>query len=185
MIFYLKGVGPFAIPAAKKECFVHANDLNPQSFHFLKQNANLNHVAKFITAYNMDARVFFVQVFEEIVVKQKKDFFDHVIMNLPANAIEFLDVFRKIYLKNEGDLAHVTKMPTVHCYTFTKEEEPEKYSAEILTVRILPKFFYHSFLGSRKILGILSSPIHSFHSKRRWSEKMDGKTFVHTSFFEK
>lgn len=38
------GVGPFAIPAAKKGCHVHANDLNPDSVHWLQQNVNLNKV---------------------------------------------------------------------------------------------------------------------------------------------
>ena len=38
------GVGPFAIPAAKKGCFVHANDLNPESYHWLQHNIELNKV---------------------------------------------------------------------------------------------------------------------------------------------
>ncbi|KAK8971345.1 tRNA (guanine(37)-N1)-methyltransferase 2 [Platanthera guangdongensis] len=52
------GVGPFAIPAAQKGCFVIANDLNPHSIHFLKINAKINKVEDNITAYNMDARAF-------------------------------------------------------------------------------------------------------------------------------
>lgn len=40
------GVGPFAIPAAKKGCMVFANDLNPESFHWLKYNVGLNKVAE-------------------------------------------------------------------------------------------------------------------------------------------
>ena len=38
------GVGPFAIPAAKKGCTVYANDLNPDSFRFLCENVKLNKV---------------------------------------------------------------------------------------------------------------------------------------------
>jgi 2-polyprenyl-3-methyl-5-hydroxy-6-metoxy-1,4-benzoquinol methylase len=38
------GVGPFAVPAASKGCIVHANDLNPNSFKYLQQNAKINKV---------------------------------------------------------------------------------------------------------------------------------------------
>jgi len=38
------GVGPFAIPAAKKGCYVHANDLNPESYRWLQHNTDLNKV---------------------------------------------------------------------------------------------------------------------------------------------
>ncbi|KAK1339266.1 hypothetical protein QTO34_019946 [Cnephaeus nilssonii] len=38
------GVGPFAIPAAKKNCTVFANDLNPESYKWLLHNCKLNKV---------------------------------------------------------------------------------------------------------------------------------------------
>lgn len=39
------GVGPFAVPAAKKGCGVYANDLNPQSVQSLEENTVLNDVS--------------------------------------------------------------------------------------------------------------------------------------------
>lgn len=40
----MAGVGPFAIPAGKKHCFVWANDLNPDSYASLEAAADRNKV---------------------------------------------------------------------------------------------------------------------------------------------
>ncbi|KAK7265017.1 hypothetical protein RJT34_32633 [Clitoria ternatea] len=58
------GIGPFAIPAAQKGCIVYANDLNPDSIHYLRINAKINKVDDHIYAYNMDARKFIFQLME-------------------------------------------------------------------------------------------------------------------------
>ena len=41
------GVGPFAVPAAKKGCAVLANDLNPSSYKYLIHNISENKVSFF------------------------------------------------------------------------------------------------------------------------------------------
>lgn len=38
------GVGPFALPAAKKGAIVYANDLNPSSHEWMKKNIVANKV---------------------------------------------------------------------------------------------------------------------------------------------
>lgn len=56
------GIGPFAIPAAQKGCFVYSNDLNPDSIKYLKINMKINKVEQFVKAYNMDAREFMKEI---------------------------------------------------------------------------------------------------------------------------
>ncbi|GME84238.1 unnamed protein product [Ambrosiozyma monospora] len=54
----MAGVGPFALPAAKKSVFVFANDLNPESYKYLNINVKKNKVDKFVTCFNVDGRQF-------------------------------------------------------------------------------------------------------------------------------
>lgn len=189
------GVGPFAIPAAQKGCFVIANDLNPHSIHFLKINAKINKVEDNIIAYNMDARALmhclttvpkaeldtedatdegpatgttfkegidFSTTATHNTAKRRSIFgvddkyldqhandglsngassrdlnskkrirgfklpppkiwehFDHVIMNLPSGALQFLDVFKGLLQSRywKGSL------PLLHCYFFLRSNE--------------------------------------------------------------
>ncbi|MFS7982385.1 putative tRNA (guanine(37)-N(1))-methyltransferase [Helianthus anomalus] len=176
------GIGPFAIPAAQKGCFVYANDLNPDSVRYLKINADVNKANNNIRAYNMDARVFVSRLMtvpdgesevvdsslvssgtcnvlenmkantEEknsengslkcvdahVAVKTKGsknkrlktsvsftnkswEHIDHVIMNLPASALQFLDVFRSLIQRKywKGSL------PWIHCYCFIRSNETQ------------------------------------------------------------
>lgn len=118
------GVGPFAIPAAKKNCAVFANDLNPESFKWLQHNCKLNKVDKKVKVFNMDGRDFLKGPVKEELAKQlsleDRKHSLHIAMNLPGMAIDFLDVFRRL-LEGEpcsGDL------PVVHCYSFSKNDNP-------------------------------------------------------------
>ncbi|KAJ9538788.1 hypothetical protein OSB04_031521 [Centaurea solstitialis] len=67
------GIGPFAIPATQKGCLVYANDLNPDSIHYLKVNADINKVNNSLHAYNMDARVFMSQLMAVPIGESKLD----------------------------------------------------------------------------------------------------------------
>ncbi|KAH7932835.1 hypothetical protein HPB49_003342 [Dermacentor silvarum] len=67
------GVGPFAIPAARKGCTVIANDLNPHSYTWLNHNVTLNKVSDRVTTYNMDGREFIQKVMGETLVKHLAD----------------------------------------------------------------------------------------------------------------
>ena len=154
------GVGPFAIPAAKKGCMVYANDLNPASYEALLKNSKLNHVENKVYAFNMDGREFMRKMIQlstssslnklsltssssisasssstslfspsssslswnnssEDNSKNLLKPFAHVVMNLPASAVEFLDVFRGLYSAHR----HLA-LPTIHCYCFSKSQSP-------------------------------------------------------------
>lgn len=105
------GIGPFAIPLALRGIKVLANDLNPRSFHYLKENIALNKVEHLVEAYNLDGRAFVAQLLAE------RKQFSQVLMNLPAIALEFLDVFPGQFDHWEGEL------PFVHCYCFSNAED--------------------------------------------------------------
>ncbi|XP_052007063.1 tRNA (guanine(37)-N1)-methyltransferase [Xyrauchen texanus] len=122
------GVGPFAIPAARRGCEVLANDLNPESFRWLQHNAKLNKVHQKITCFNMDGRDFIRgPVRERLPALMKGSQKIHMVMNLPALALEFLDAFKDL-LGPEPDqgLPFKDNLPQVHCYGFSKENDPQK-----------------------------------------------------------
>lgn len=119
------GVGPFAIPAAKKNCVVFANDLNPESYTWLQHNCKLNKVEQKVRVFNLDGRDFLTgpvreELAKQLSLKERKSAL-HIVMNLPAMAIEFLDVFRHFL---DGDPDSSTDLPTVHCYSFSKQDNP-------------------------------------------------------------
>lgn len=50
------GVGPFAVPAGKRKCFVLANDLNPDSYRSMTGNITTNKVHTFVFMRVVDGR---------------------------------------------------------------------------------------------------------------------------------
>lgn len=108
------GVGPFSMPLAKARAIVYANDLNPDSYAYLVENSKLNKIsaARHVSS-NLDGREFMVDL-----VRRKKIMPTDVIMNLPAIATEFLDVFRGLYEESVMEV----ELPTIHCYAFAMED---------------------------------------------------------------
>ncbi|KAM9842704.1 tRNA (guanine(37)-N(1))-methyltransferase isoform 2-T2 [Aulostomus maculatus] len=122
------GVGPFAIPAARKGAQVLANDLNPESYRWLQHNSKLNKVVDKVKAFNVDGRAFIQGTMrEELPALLKAKTTVHVVMNLPALALEFLDAFRGL-LHQEPPCDE--NLPTVYCYGFSKDDDPEKGMVE-------------------------------------------------------
>ena len=146
------GIGPFAIPLALKGCRVYANDLNPKSFQYLQENIHLNKVTDRIEAFNLDARAFIDHLFEQQIE------FSQVLMNLPATALEFLDVFRA----GRFDYWQGT-LPTVHCYCFSSEEDPKqdvkRRAEEILGTTIQDKIRIVRDVAPNKVMLCVSFQI--------------------------
>lgn len=104
------GVGPFAIPLARKGVRTFANDLNPNSYSWLLKNAKKNlskRKFEYLSCYCLDAREFIRNIF----LKQKISV-TQILMNLPKLAPEFCDVFIGLIPKD-------IPLPRVHVYCFS------------------------------------------------------------------
>ena len=114
------GVGPFAIPLSKRNNHpirIHANDLNPDSFHYLNQNAKLNSSPpSVLKTYNMDGQQFVLHLQQTLGI-----FPQHYIFNLPASAPELLTVFRGYKHPNSNTIS-----PYIHVHCFAPKTEKDQ-----------------------------------------------------------
>ncbi|PUZ56746.1 hypothetical protein GQ55_5G359600 [Panicum hallii var. hallii] len=124
------GVGPLAISAAKKVKYVYANDINPTAVEYLERNMVLNKLERKIEVFNMDARRFISSIYSSQHVHPVTQ----IVMNLPNDAAEFLDVFRGILRNSQSGLRYV--MPMIHVYGFSKAEDPEHDFNERINVAL-------------------------------------------------
>lgn len=99
------GVGPFSIPAAKKNCTVVAVDCNRYAIKYLIENKKLNKIGS-----NLN-----IIVGDSGSVLSKYNVADHIIMNLPFNTYDFLEKATNL-IKKDG---------IVYFYTFGKENNKE------------------------------------------------------------
>ncbi|XP_064984422.1 tRNA (guanine(37)-N1)-methyltransferase 1-like [Musa acuminata AAA Group] len=112
------GVGPIAISAAKTVKYVFANDLNPNAVEYLERNIVLNRLERKVEVFNMDGRRFIIAMF----ANQHPYSITQVVMNLPNDAVEFLDAFRGIVRKKPRPGC---SPPKIHVYGFSKAQNPE------------------------------------------------------------
>jgi len=131
------GIGPFAVPAALRGCRAYASDLNPASAKWLAANVEANKVQKRVMVSNADAREYVRALLAAPAADASSGSsggggsltdaptlcygpFNHVLMNLPATAIEFLDVFVGAFDRERWG----APLPRVHCYCFSKADDP-------------------------------------------------------------
>eukprot|EP00758_Cryptobia_borreli_P003408 Tbor_TRINITY_DN3726_c0_g2::TRINITY_DN3726_c0_g2_i1::g.2450::m.2450/K15429/TRM5, TRMT5; tRNA (guanine37-N1)-methyltransferase len=123
----MAGCGPFVIPAAKKGVTVHANDLNPASVEAMRINIQRNGTTKMSTLYEMDGRDFIDTIVRDFLIagpislKGSSKNRRHMTMNLPAIAVEFLDVFTRPSWR-KGDIKD--KNMLIHVYCFSAATNP-------------------------------------------------------------
>jgi tRNA (guanine37-N1)-methyltransferase len=147
------GVGPFSVRAAKQGIRVLANDLNPECYNSINQNIKLNKIKESqITTFNMDAREFIRACIEQSkYIKDEEQNFDkiiptdirinHIYMNLPKDALEFLDVFKGLFTNTKKEIYDKHNLPIVHVYGFSNAKDSK---ADILG-RICKAFEIESF----------------------------------------
>ncbi|KAG9255043.1 Met-10+ like-protein-domain-containing protein [Emericellopsis atlantica] len=151
----MAGIGPFAVPAGKKNVFVWANDKNPESFKYLEKAIDKNRVGSFVRPYNEDGHEFIKQSADLVLAASGNGEFgtipgpkpsrksnapppapvkvpiapviSHFVMNLPASALEFLHNFRGLYHGQESLFAPHTQaqLPMVHAHCFAPKPNDE------------------------------------------------------------
>jgi tRNA (guanine37-N1)-methyltransferase len=117
------GVGPFSIQIARNnDVEIHAFDINPIAVKYLKENMEINKVKNKISGYNLNVKELLNS--ESKVGKLLHNKIDRIIMNLPENSFEYLDVACFLIKKSGG---------TLHFYTFSEKEQPFKTTIESLS----------------------------------------------------
>jgi len=91
-----------------------------------------------VLAFNQDARKLFNTLLGSAEL-QARDLrfrhFDHIFMNLPVDAIEFLDVLRGLLTKSDKTIWTEQTLPLVHVYGFVVGED-EVECKEKLVARV-------------------------------------------------
>ena len=102
------GVGPYSVLIAKvkPDSKLYSIELNPDAFKYLKENVLLNEVADRVIPMFGDAR--------QSGARQLRGVANRIVMNLPSEAKNFIDVALQV-LKDEGGI--------IHYYTFVSRDE--------------------------------------------------------------
>ena len=120
------GVGPFSIQIARNnDAKIYAFDINPSAYKYLIENIEINKMKGEVVAHNMDvSELLNPNNKAGIYLKHK---IDRIIMNLPEQSMNFLDVACFLMKKSGGIL---------HFYQFCEKPNPIKKGIEILNTNL-------------------------------------------------
>jgi tRNA (guanine37-N1)-methyltransferase len=120
------GVGPFSIQIAKNDdTKIYAFDVNPSAYKYLVDNIKLNEMKGEVIAHNMDVKELLNP--NNKLGNYLKNKIDRIIMNLPEQSINFLDVACFLMNKTSGIL---------HFYQFCEKPNPIKKGIENLIANL-------------------------------------------------
>merc|ERR1719266_956787 len=147
------GVGPFAIPLGvkgkkqPKPIKIYANDLNPSSFEYLKNNKTLNKIKDNFNCYNLDGSEFIKTIVRKELIDGQNEGQVHILMNLPAIATTFLPSFKNLITQEQLEKRQDKNNPIVHVYAFGKGDDKEaelvKECCEQLQVEVIENLKLH------------------------------------------
>lgn len=117
------GVGPISIQIAKlNDVKVHSFDINPVAYKYLIENINSNKLKGKIFSYNINVRE--LMNLSNTLGISLKNKVDRIIMNLPEQSIDYLDV-ACFLMKNTGGI--------LHFYQFSEKPNPIEKCIEELS----------------------------------------------------
>ena len=136
------GVGPFSIQIAKNnDAKIYAFDINPSAHKYLIKNIGLNKMKGEVIAHNIDVK-------ELLNPDNKLGYYlehkiDRIIMNLPEQSINFLDVARFLMKKSGGIL---------HFYQFCEKPDPIKKGITNLNTNLKDSGWYIEEILNSKVV---------------------------------
>ena len=120
------GVGPFSIQIARNnDAKIYAFDVNPSAYNYLIKNIEMNKIKGEIIPYNIDVNELLNP--DNKLGNHLKHKIDRIIMNLPEQSINFLDVACFLMKKSTGIL---------HFYQFSEKPNPIKKGIENLNIHL-------------------------------------------------
>lgn len=120
------GVGPFSIQIAKNnDAKIYAFDVNPSAYKYLVDNIELNKLKGRVIAHNMDVKE--LLNLDSKLGNNLKHKIDRIIMNLPEQSINYIDIACFLMKKTGGIL---------HFYQFCEKPNPIKKGIENLTTKL-------------------------------------------------
>ena len=120
------GVGPFSIQIAKNnDAKIYAFDVNPSAYKYLIENIEMNKMKGEVIAHNMDVKE--LLNLDNKLGNNLKHKIDRIIMNLPEQSINYIDIACFLMKKTGGIL---------HFYQFCEKPNPIKKGIENLTTKL-------------------------------------------------